>query len=129
MGTLGWRKYGSDEERDEARRKRARDRHNRLKSNPNYVEDRRTTSREFRRDMRRQALTILGDVCGRCGFSDERALQIDHRDGGGRQEHAEMGARGIIRAVIEDPLPYQLLCANCNWIKRAENGEEHREGL
>ena len=129
MGTLGWRKYESDEARQEARRKRDRDRHNRLKSGDDYVVARREVGRGTRRRLRRKVLNLLGDQCGRCGFSDERALQIDHRDGGGRQEHAEIGARGIMTACLRDPAPYQLLCANCNWIKRAENEEEHHEGV
>lgn len=28
-----------------------------------------------------------------------------------------------MRRIIEHPDDYQLLCANCNWIKRHENSE------
>lgn len=79
---------------------------------------------KWRQERRRKVLAILGDVCVRCGFSDERALQIDHVHGNGSKEYG--GGKGrvpmqrILRGETED---YQLLCANCNWIKRAENKE------
>lgn len=86
------------------------------------------TRRSNRRDkalVKAAALKHLGDVCVRCGFSDPRALQIDHVNGGGRQDAARRSANTYYRAVIKT-VPgetYQLLCANCNWIKRHENQE------
>lgn len=78
--------------------------------------------------LRRMALAILGRKCKRCGFSDERALQIDHPAGRKVQEDdAEHGSYYVYKNVLARPLDYQLLCANCNWIKRYENNE-HRGG-
>jgi len=59
------------------------------------------------------------------GFADERALQIDHRAGNGNAERRAVNnnAPAIYRRVLREPHRYQLLCANCNWIKRAENQE------
>jgi hypothetical protein len=81
---------------------------------------------KYRNDRRADVLTKLGGVCVRCGFSDERALQIDHVNGDG---HVEL-RRGVMtthsyhmRVLSDVEGRYQLLCANCNWIKRAENGE------
>lgn len=84
--------------------------------------------RDRERDMRlrKAALAYLGGSCVRCGFSDPRALQIDHIDGGGRAEHRVIGGRGISKKVLDGAEGYQLLCANCNWIKRHENGEWRR---
>jgi len=67
----------------------------------------------------------LGHVCFRCGFADKRALQIDHVFGGGNKEHAEITNKEIyLKKVLDDTEGlYQILCANCNWIKRAENQE------
>jgi len=80
--------------------------------------------REYRRKNRQKAIELLGGICTRCGFSDPRALQIDHIKGGGGKEilahSSDYIARRICRGESED---YQLLCANCNWIKRVENNE------
>jgi hypothetical protein len=67
---------------------------------------------------------MMGGKCVHCGFDDERALQVDHIEGGGR---AEDDYRAYVLRVWEHPEKYQLLCANCNWIKRDENEELYRE--
>src|ERR1017187_3575099 len=87
--------------------------------------------REWRRDRRRKAVAILGGKCVRCGFDDDRALQIDHRHGGGNQERKAKGILSSVnRVLVGDYGDLQLLCANCNWIKRAENNETNaRDGL
>lgn len=70
----------------------------------------------------------LGHQCSRCGFTDKRALQIDHVNGGGNKEHAEIKCQArYLRKVLDDTEgTYQILCANCNWIKRMER-LEHRK--
>lgn len=71
-----------------------------------------------------QAYAILGNKCARCGFDDPRALQIDHINGGGAMESKEIGLRRIRKKIVNgNTKDYQLLCANCNWIKRSEKGE------
>lgn len=75
--------------------------------------------------VRAKVLNKLGDKCVRCGFSDPRALQIDHINGGGRKEYKEIKPWGVLQRVLKGFDGYQLLCANCNSIKRWENGE-HR---
>lgn len=75
------------------------------------------------RKIRLRAIAILGDKCVRCGFSDERALQVDHVDGGGNKERRRIGTTRVYYLVLKDSSPYQLLCANCNWIKKVENNE------
>ena len=78
-----------------------------------------------------------GPICAGCGFDDERALQLDHIDGDGAQRRREIG--GVNRGVSGQhtyfwlkkqgfPPGYQVLCANCNWIKRVLNGEVKRHG-
>jgi len=74
--------------------------------------------------LRKQILDKFGNACNRCGFSDPRALQIDHVNGGGAQEIRNTEAVKYYKAVLADQTgKYQLLCANCNWIKRSENRE------
>jgi RNase P subunit RPR2 len=62
--------------------------------------------------------------CAHCGFLDQRALQIDHIFGDGQTDNADHRGLGFLRKVLADVAGrYQLLCANCNWIKRHEKGE------
>jgi hypothetical protein len=82
---------------------------------------------------RRQMIQLMGGKCEKCGYSDFRALQVDHKDGYGSMERKSYGhcASTLRKKVIEDMArgrqKYQLLCANCNWIKRAENHEMNWE--
>src|SRR5690242_12945184 len=78
---------------------------------------------------RKGALAILGGKCVRCGFDDERALQFDHVNGGGKAELSKMGNRRMYYARIirlAHTGKWQLLCANCNWIKRDERKERRK---
>jgi hypothetical protein len=70
-------------------------------------------------------ITKLGGKCVRCGFDDPRALQIDHVNGGGAREvHSFPNRHRYYKHLLSDVSDkYQLLCANCNWIKREENKE------
>lgn len=83
-----------------------------------------------RRIQKRRLLLIklLGNKCVKCGFDDWRALQIDHIHGGGNKErkkrkHMDSYYKSIIESVKRGEKKYQLLCANCNWIKKYENSE------
>lgn len=68
---------------------------------------------------------LLGYRCVRCGYNDPRALQIDHIDGGGMKERRELrNSYSLYKRILAcGGVGYQRLCANCNWVKRAENGE------
>jgi predicted Zn-ribbon and HTH transcriptional regulator len=79
---------------------------------------------ETYRQRRNTVLRLLGGKCVRCGFGDPRALQIDHVKGDGCNTPFR-DYRKAIKIIRALPGIYQLLCANCNWIKRAERGE-HR---
>lgn len=74
-------------------------------------------------ELRNLIIKKLGGKCKRCGFNDSRALQIDHVNGGGKKE-LKINRRTYYKMVLEDVNDkYQLLCANCNWIKKSENNE------
>ena len=78
--------------------------------------------------LRRRMLDALGGKCLRCGFDDWRALQIDHVNGDGRSDRDRVGNRNrYFKAVVSSPDRYQLLCANCNWIKRYEQQEHGQQ--
>ena len=77
----------------------------------------------------------MGSCCAKCGFNDHRALQIDHINGDGKEERIKYGGRSrnkwyeaVVESLRNCENRYQLLCANCNWIKRAENCESSKFG-
>jgi len=75
--------------------------------------------------QRRLVMALLGKRCKRCGFDDEHALQLDHVAGGGGRELRTLGSYGLYKKVLScRGEGYQILCANCNWIKRHENSEK-----
>lgn len=76
-------------------------------------------------EARNKILEKFGNKCTRCGFDDKRALQIDHINGGGQKEIKKINnSRKYYLYVLQDTTnKYQILCANCNWIKRRENKE------
>lgn len=85
----------------------------------------------LRKNKKREIFKVLGNKCNNCGISDFRVLQIDHINGGGGKEIRTIGRGDCInhyykQLILDKPAflrKYQLLCANCNWIKRYENKE------
>lgn len=84
------------------------------------------------RHWRTEAVGLLGGVCVKCGFSDARALQIDHVNGDGYADRRSSPGRKscntyvYYKRIVEQPESrerYQILCANCNWIKKHDNKE------
>jgi hypothetical protein len=81
------------------------------------------------KNIRVNIIRLLGNKCCVCGFEDIRALQIDHINGGGNREIKKMGQLKMYWYIYEligsekENNEYQILCANCNWIKKSENKE------
>jgi hypothetical protein len=80
------------------------------------------------KEYREKIYDILGHICCKCAFSDKRALQIDHINGGGHDHRIATGwgNRAYYKSIVEDSQikeKFQILCANCNWIKKFENRE------
>ena len=82
---------------------------------------------KLRQKNREKIYDILGHKCIRCGFTDKRALQFDHIKGGGSKWVKSKTSRFKISAEflklpnIKEEI--QILCANCNWIKKFESWE------
>lgn len=75
--------------------------------------------------LRIDAIALLGGKCARCGYdADSRVLQIDHIGSNGAEERAA-GITGwtLYRRILGGATGYQVLCANCNVIKKYESGE------
>jgi len=86
--------------------------------------------RDYNITVKERLFQILGGAkCIRCGFSDKRALQFDHINGGGTQDklkhagHLDRMRRYYLKHPEEARKNLQVLCANCNWIKRIDNIE------
>lgn len=92
-------------------------------ANPDRVRELARMSR-YRRfgPARDAAVEKLGGVCQVCGFSDERALEIDHVNGGGTAERKKMDRVTFYKKVASGELTHvQLLCLNCHRIKSIED--------
>lgn len=116
-------KYNSDEER-KAARVASTLRSRRKRGKEEYNAYMRSYSQKRYPELRKEVHTVLGDKCNICGYDEDfRALQIDHPKGNGRQERRRIGWYKFYNKVLENPEMYQLLCANCNQIKRYTNNE------
>ena len=72
-------------------------------------------NKQYRLRVKSKLFDILGNKCARCGFSDIRALQIDHVHGGGTKHRKEIGNQ-IYSWLKRNNYPkgFQILCFNCN---------------
>ena len=78
-------------------------------------------SRKRDSELKRLIFIKLGDKCVRCGFSDPRALHVDHVNDDGYVERKNMNRYRRTLSILKDQKGrYQILCANCNFIKMNE---------
>lgn len=89
----------------------------------------------YKQRLKDKAYIRLGNKCsnpacqwlnldGTRGCTDRRCLQIDHVNDDGSEERKIEGyyTDKVYLSVLDDEEGrYQLLCANCNWIKRNQN--------
>jgi len=85
----------------------------------------RLKQKQKRREYKKIVFDHYGNKCFHCGFSDIRALQIDHVNNNGAEERKQNGGQWFsgwhfYKYLIDNKLPegYQTLCANCNMIKQ-----------
>src|SRR5712664_1433554 len=90
-----------------------------------YSVTNRILSRKYQEKHRIKILSLLGNKCSKCGIDDFRVLQVDHINGGGSKE-VNRSAKSLYDNIVNNPKLFQLLCANCNWIKRFEKNEHRR---
>lgn len=99
-----------------------------------FLQARAQANARRRTSLRQQAIERLGGRCsdpnckwvnedGSKGCTDFRVLQIDHVHGGGTRERKKLGYEAMLKKAATGDISYQLLCSNCNWIKRHNNGE------
>lgn len=85
----------------------------------------RIRNQKWSAQLRIKVIEKLGGKCKKCGFDDFRALQIDHvKDDGYIERNLITSRVTYLNKVLNDQTgKYQLLCANCNWIKRYNHNE------
>jgi len=75
-------------------------------------------SREKIRKTRTEVVEKMGGKCVNCGYDNNKALQVDHINGGGGKERKIYGWKyWKMLNNLADTNEYQLLCANCHAIK------------
>ena len=84
--------------------------------------------KRWRQRMRIDLIQKMGGKCIKCGFSDWRTLQIDHVNSDGFKEPKGGWLQYRKKVLADKKNKYQLLCSNCNWIKRYENNEHSNLG-
>ena len=128
----------------EERKKQSREYYNSNKEDPDFRKRVNLSSRksyfstrekslawqkEHHKKLRIHALSVLGGVCVICGFTDWRALQIDHINGDGYLDKKKGGRFNLVKhPELINKIKHQILCANCNFIKRYENQEHRKRG-
>ena len=86
-----------------------------------------SSCRSYKAGIKAKILALYGGQCCMCSFADPRALQLDHVVPP-LEKTGEMlrGGIGLYIAILAGRRPkenFQLLCANCNWIKRHTHAE------
>lgn len=110
----------------------------RLKNAKNRIEVREQCRISAKKSYDRNRTGLINALGGKCsnptclvpsGCTDIRCLQIDHINGGGKKEILKFISVNIMysyyfKNLEEAKQKLQILCANCNWIKRYENNEK-----
>lgn len=97
---------------------------------PDYMREymREYVRRQFPQ-IKREVLTYYGGgkcACIQCGFSDIRALTLDHINGDGASERRQKKGKSGVLFYLElrthkFPEGYQTLCMNCQFLKEYKN--------
>ena len=78
-------------------------------------------------DLKKEVLSHYSPElkCIKCSYNDVRALSLDHIEGNGRKHKLSNNINHMYRWVKKNNYPqiFQVLCMNCNWLKRYENNE------
>lgn len=96
--------------------------------NCTFITTERGTDYQLKRQVFRHYSSKKKIQCDQCGFSDIRALSLDHVEGGGQEHMRELGIEsGLdfykwLKAHHYPNKPrLQVLCMNCQFIKAYEN--------
>jgi hypothetical protein len=84
-----------------------------------------------RKKTKDELFQILGNKCVCCGETDRLYLQVDHVNNDGHahrnsNEKKHHHHSEYLRYLAKNPGGLQLLCANCNFAKKLNDGELYR---
>ena len=87
------------------------------------------TFRKYYARVKEEVLRHYGNgwlACVVCGYTDDRALSIDHIDNNGAKERKGINPGRFYFNLRNQNYPegYQTLCMNCQWVKEAERRME-----
>lgn len=96
-----------------------------------YLDKQRAWSKEYRAKVKYRVLSLYSrgePKCAQCGELRIACLSIDHIQGDGAEHKKLIGGKTGTQFYLYieenyDPDRYQVLCMNCQWIKREENRE------
>ena len=110
------------------RLRRKRDTMRRLRAE--HPERYRAQSRKAKKKLKDSVFAKYGNKCEGCGFTDIRALTLDHVRNNGAEERKAIGERGVYRRALEEghACDYQILCMNCQFIKRVKAQRQNQHG-
>ena len=76
------------------------------------------------RELRAKAFELHGAKCTHCGFDNIKALQLDHiKPMAIRYRRRKDPGLNVTLDALLFPEWFQVLCANCNYIKRVDRRE------
>ena len=71
--------------------------------------------RRAKKKFKIRVYTALGGAaCASCGQTDDRTLEINHKNGGGGKEYGRLGWKVVMLRVLKHPADYNVLCRVCN---------------
>ena len=118
-----------------------REKHARLRQDPEWVDAERKRGREYWSALRHEAMMAYGGYrCACCGETEPMFLSLDHVHNDGADHRREMGyedgnGKGASSAILswlkknDYPPGFQVLCMNCNHGKARNNGVCPHKGL
>ncbi|MDE1828411.1 MAG: hypothetical protein KGH65_04585 [Candidatus Micrarchaeota archaeon] len=110
---------------------RAKIRDYKIKNSAKIVLQRKIYKEGIRQDILSHYSNSIVPKCKECGEKNRLLLTIDHINENGAKERRALGKKGGIEFYIwlkrrDYPSGYQVLCYNCNWLKRYNNKETTR---
>jgi hypothetical protein len=121
----------TEEEKEEIRQKNRERYLKNYSKNEDYRIKNRSKEKMWYKGLRDKVFKLLGNKCvnpfniehSDIFLTDVRCLQVDHIHGGGYKQRKQMTTKQYFEYILEHPNEFQLLCANCNQIKRYANDE------
>lgn len=81
--------------------------------------------KRYSNHSRERLFDAIGDRCTHCGITERCVLQLDHIHNNGYKDLKRFGNTSsmynyYVKQPDEAKKTFQILCANCNWRKRAK---------